>query len=189
MELYQKIILAILGILVLVSYAKYLPTGNYLTNPAWFGIKPDIVKIIICFQVLAVIGFLISIGSWMFVSQPEGGIMSKDNMLFYTLCAFFISAIGWSIGIYTKNTPLIVGSLIITAISSILLLAGSIEENNPKWYIFIGLLFLCITTVLGDGVVWNANYISKLSHDKPSFISKLDGTDKPNYENTHPAST
>ena len=48
------------------------------------------------------------------------------------------------------------------AISSILLLAGSVEDKDVKWYVTFGLLLVSIVTVLGDSVIWNANYIYKL---------------------------
>jgi len=67
----------------------------------------------------------------------------------------------WPYAVNKKIHWLVVFSLIITAISSILMLAGSIEEDNPRTIIVVGLLFLCIITVLGDAVLWNANYIKK----------------------------
>lgn len=48
---------------------------------------------------------------------------------------FFISAIIWPFATYYKKHILVVLSLIFTAISSILLLAGLIEDKNPKWYV------------------------------------------------------
>ena len=82
-------------------------------------------------------------------------------MLFLTIAIFFISAALWPYTTYYNKVWLTVIVLIITAISCILLLAGSVEETNPRWYVFLGFLFLCATTVLGDGVVWSANYIKK----------------------------
>ena len=67
----------------------------------------------------------------------------------------------WPYATYYKQPIIVVASLVCTAIASILLLAGSIESDQPKWYIVLGLILLSIVTVLGDGVVWNANYIYK----------------------------
>lgn len=162
MKLVQLSVLAVLGILVLVTYYFYLvkdSTKGYTDHPFWFDIPPDFVKVLIVFQILAIIGFLVAIGSWL-VTPPEKGIM-KDNMLFYTLCLFLISAILWPLATYYDYPIVVVGSLILTAIVSILLLAGTIEEENVKWYRVLGILCLCVTTVLVDGVLWNANYIKK----------------------------
>lgn len=162
MQLAQLSVLTVLGILVLVTYYFYLlkdSTKGYIDHPFWFDMSPDVVKVLIVFQILAMIGFLVAIGSWL-VTPPEKGIM-KDNMLFYTLCLFLISAILWPLATYYDYPIAVVGSLILTAIASILLLAGTIEEENVQWYRVLGILCLCITTVLGDGVLWNANYIKK----------------------------
>jgi len=167
MELNQIIILAFLGLMVLVSYYVVLgkwikTTSNYSNHPFWFGLDKNLVNILIMFQILAVIGFLVGVGSWL-KNPPIGGIMSKQlfgiDVLFLTIAVFFISATLWPFTTYYKKTILTVLVLIITAISCILLLAGSVEETKPRLYIFLGFLFLCITTVLGDGVIWNAKYI------------------------------
>jgi len=119
----------------------------------------NIVKILVFFQFLAVIGFLISVIPMVF-DVPSQGILK--NNLFLILYVFFISAIIWPFATYYKKHILVVLSLIFTAISSILLLAGSIEDKNPKWYVVLGSFLLSIVTVLGDAVLWNANYIYKV---------------------------
>ena len=163
MENTHIIILALLGLSVLISYyivlGKWIKTtSNYSNHPFWFGLDKNVVNILIIFQILAVTGFLVGVGSWL-KNPPVGGIMSRQNALFLTLAAFFISAALWPFTTYYNKTILTVLVLVITAISCILLLAGSVEETKPRWYIFLGFLFLCITTVLGDGVIWNAKYI------------------------------
>ena len=166
MKVFEIILLAILGILVLVFYFIFLKSNqkgdvktNYFTSPFWFGIPMNIVKILTIFQILAAIGFLIAIISWL-KKPPKGGIMEK--YLFPNLLLFFISASIWPIAVNKNIIWLTVLSIVLTAISSILLLAGSIEEKNPRIHIVISLLFLCIVTVLGDAVIWNANYIKKV---------------------------
>ena len=177
MKLIQKFIVIILAILLLLSYYMYIPSGNYMTHPLWFNLDINIVYILTIFQIMALCGFLISVGYWLYFSAPMGGIMSKNNNLFYTLCLFLIFSTTWTISLYYKKHELVVISLVGVAIASILLLAGSVEETKPKWFVVLGLIFLCITTVLGDGIIWNSNYISKLLYSK----------DK-DYEKIHPAS-
>ena len=77
---------------------------------------------------------------------------------------FLISASIWPVATYYKINWLVVLSLITTAFASILLLAGTIEEEKEdiKWYKVLGMLSLCLVTVLADGVLWNANYIKNL---------------------------
>jgi hypothetical protein len=162
----QTLSLIILAIGVLLSYyivfgRLYDSSGySYYNHPFWFGLKESFVKIIVFFQVLALIGFVVSNTYW-YNEPPVGGIMSYNNMLFYTLAAFFICSIIWPFAVYYKQRFISVISLVIVAIASILLLAGSIEESNNRLYVILGFFFLCIITVLGDAVVWNSNYISK----------------------------
>jgi len=165
METLQLTLLAFIGLIVLITYYFYLIKNskfNYINHPFWFGIPPNIVKILIVFQIFAVIGFLTTIISWL-IYPPTKGIMIGNN-LFYVLFIFLISAVIWPIATYHKIHWLVILSLIITAISSILLLAGTIEEKKDhiKWYKVLGMLFLCLVTVLADGVLWNANYIKNL---------------------------
>jgi hypothetical protein len=159
MKLYEIIILMFLGLIVLLSYFTYLRTntdGNYFTHPFWFNIDTNVVKFLTFFQILAMIGFIVAIGSWL-INPPKGGIMEK--YLFLTLMIFLISAAIWPYATNNNMVWLSVLVVVLTAISSILLLAGSIEEDKPRLIVLCGLLFLCITTVLGDAVIWNANYI------------------------------
>lgn len=152
-------IVVVLAVGVLVSYKYCLIDNNstsYLNNKYWFGIPQNVVIMILVFQVLGVIGFIVALLSW-FIKPPTSGILSK--YLFVTLVAFFTSAIAWSLSIYYKIDWLTVVSLIFTALASIVLLVGSIEEKKPRIYIVLGLLLLCIVTVLCDAVMWNANFI------------------------------
>ena len=167
METFQVIILIIFGLVVLISYYFYLvkdSDSGYIEHKFWFGISPNIVKMLIVFQIFAVIGFLATIISWI-KYPPKKGIMSGNN-LFYTLMLFLISASIWPVATYYKIHWLVILSIILTAISSILLLAGTIEEAKEyiKWYKVLGMLSLCLVTVLADGVLWNANYIKKLKN-------------------------
>lgn len=162
----QLLFLFFLSILVLSSYYFYLvkdSTTDYFNHPFWFGINPSIVRIFMILQIFAIIGFLIAITSWI-IKPPSQGLMA-GNGLFYTLILFFISAAIWPIATKYKIHLLVVSSLILTAIASILLLIGSVDESKQdiRWYKILGIICLCIVSVLVDGVLWNINYIKKLS--------------------------
>ena len=167
MQTFQLITLIILGLVVLISYYFYLvkdSKSGYIEHKFWFGMPQNVVKMLIVFQLFAVIGFLTTIISWI-KSPPKKGVMSGNN-LFYALILFLVSATIWPVATYYKIHWLVILSLILTAISSILLLAGTIEEakEDIKWYKVLGMLCLCLVTVLADGVLWNANYIKKLKN-------------------------
>jgi hypothetical protein len=163
-DFYKKIILILLGLSVLISYyivfvVLYKQNKSYIDHDFWFGMNREFVKIIVVLQLVAVYGFLTSV-SLLVSNVPTQGILS--NYLFKILCVFFVSAIVWPFATFYKKHILVVSSLIMTAISSILLLAGSIEDANPKFHVILGTFLVSIVTVLVDGVLWNANYIYKL---------------------------
>ena len=166
MNFCQKFYLIFLALLVLLSYYTFLQTDekydSYLNHPFWFGMSPTIIKMLMVFQAFAIIGFLTTIINWI-QYPPKEGIM-HDNNLFYTISLFLISAAIWPVATQYKIHFLAISSIILTAIASILLLAGTVEERKEdiKWYKILGMLLLCIVTVLVDGVLWNANYIKQL---------------------------
>ena len=165
METLQLVILSLLSIVVLSSYYFYLikdSTTGYINHPFWFGMPPSTIKMAMVFQTFAIIGFLTTIISWI-QYPPKEGIMYGNN-LFYTISLFLISAAIWPVATQYKIHFLAIFSIILTAIASILLLAGTVEERKEdiKWYKILGMLLLCIVTVLVDGVLWNANYIKQL---------------------------
>lgn len=156
------IVTIVLGLTVLVSYYIvfiHLNTPhNYLTHPFWFGIPKNIVIILVFFQTLAVVGFLMAMITWI-IDPPEGGVMGSHIALPLTISVFLITASIWPFAVHYDIPWLVVVSLIGTAICSIVLLAGSIEETNQRWWVVLGFILLSIVTVIGDGVLWNANYI------------------------------
>jgi hypothetical protein len=165
MNFCETFILIFVSFTLLLSYYTFLQTDDkydsFLNHPFWFGIDENIVKLLVFFLILGVMGFVVSIGSWIYYPPKTGAV--KDDKLFYALLLFFTSAILWPIATYYKKYLISVISLVLTAAASIWLLAGAIEEENSdfKFYRVAGLLFLCIVSVLGDGVIWNVNYIIK----------------------------
>jgi hypothetical protein len=164
LDFYKKIILILLGLSVLISYyivfvVLYKSKKSYINHEFWFGMNRELVKIIVILQLLALYGFLTSV-SILVSNVPTHGILS--NNLFKILCMFFVSAIIWPFATFYKKHIIVVLSLTMTAISSILLLAGSIEDTNQNFHVVLGTFLVSIVTVLVDGVLWNANYIYKL---------------------------
>jgi hypothetical protein len=148
------------GIGVIASYIWVFSKnkGNYVTHEYWYGLDESVVKLLIFFQVLAAIGFLMAILTWI-IAPPVGGVLDPWYALPTTLLFFFITAIIWPFATHFEIEWLVVLSLIGTAICTIVLLAGSVEENNPRWWVVLGLMLLSIVTVLSDAIIWNANYI------------------------------
>ena len=164
MDISLLVILIVGGLGVLLSYMyvflKLCP-ANYITHPFWFGIPPVIVRILCVFQIFAALGFLLSAVSWIH-EPPKEGVMGRPWALLSTLLVFFLGSILWPFATHFKLSSLAVGSLVAVALSSIVLLAGSIEEQNPRWWIVLGWILFSIVTVLCDGILWNARYIKTL---------------------------
>ena len=149
----------LLGIGVLTAYILCFRDkgANYITHPYWLGMSPDLVWVLVVLQIFAAIGFLTAIITWIRI-PPVGGILDNDRLWMF-VGFFILSAIVWPIALRYDVKWLVVMSLISTAIATILLLAGSIEETKPRLHVVIGLIALNVVTVLADGVLWNAKYI------------------------------
>lgn len=144
---------------------------TYFDSPLWLGLSREVVIMLTCFQILAAIGFITAIGTWLFSTPPSGGVMSRPGALSCTLAVFMIASIAWALLITRENPPVwaVALSLITAALTSIVLLAGAAEEHEVRWWILIGLLMFCVVTVLADAVVWNSRFIRE-------FHKKLDKT-------------
>jgi hypothetical protein len=174
MDIATLIVTVLFGLLVLTSYyivfAK-LVTGSYLKHKFWLGINTSTISVLFFFQILAACGFIASSTTWI-VDPPTTGVMGNNvYALPVTISVLLITAIIWPFATYYKIPWLTVLSLIGTAASSIVLLAGAIEEDNPRWWVVLGWMLLCLVTVLGDGVVWNAKYILTLKNN-PDYFNK-----------------
>jgi hypothetical protein len=152
------------GALVIASYA-YLatssPGGGYLDTPLWNGIGRHTVIALVAMQVLAAVGAVAAIGTWI-ANPPKGGLMSRTGALPATLAVFLTASALWGF-LMAMKTPSKAGvsvTLIVAAATSIAMLAGSAEESAPRWWVVLGLLLLCATTVLADAVVWQSRFMT-----------------------------
>ena len=168
MDSFALVVELSMGILVLLSYVYIFGKkckNNYLKHPFWIGIPKSTIKVLIPMQLLAVCGFLLGVGSWI-KDPPEGGVMGNNRYAFPSVLALFlVSSAIWPIATYRKKHWLVVGSLLTAASASALLLAGSVEERNSRWWITVSFIALSIVTVVNDGILWNAKYIHTLVHN------------------------
>jgi len=167
------IILGIFALLLLSSYYVVFnvlqPFDSYVNHPFWFGISPSVVKVIMVFQILGVIGIILF--SSVIFDNPKTGVLK--NNLFIVLLVFLISSIVWPFATYYNYSIMSICSVHVTSICSLLLLAGTIQNTAAKWNHVLGALLICIVTVLCDGVLWNSNYIyNYVSENKHLKIPK-----------------
>lgn len=160
------------GLVVIYSYYDVFSyeKQHYIESRFWLGLKPDSVKIIIPFQILAMIGFITFIYYCLKEeTQPKKGILTylNGNFLALLLFIFFISSTFWT---YTtkfyldknifsfRNAIFPSLTLIVSAICAILMTAGAFEANMKKEAIISVLLFSFVV-VLIDGVGWNSKLL------------------------------
>jgi hypothetical protein len=160
------------GLGVLTSYyicfIKLLTPQNYIHHDFWVDMPISYRYTAVIFQILAIFGFL-RLFVYLLSHTPSSGILSYINShtIWIILLLFLVSSIIWPFAVYTKNTSLVVISLITAAISCILLLAGCVEAKVPL-DVMLSAFVLCIVCVLQDAIMWNASYIMqhKNNHSK-----------------------
>lgn len=161
-----EVLVPVLGMGVLSMYwlilGKWMggTLRTYMDHPFWFGLDKTTIGVITVLQVFAIVGFLVGWVSWV-RKKPSRGLFFKysPNLLSYTYTMFLLSAIAWPIATYYNRPFAAVLSTVLTAVSSVLLLAGAVEDRPTRWWVTIGWASLAMVTVLCDGVIWNANYI------------------------------
>ena len=175
----QVATLAIVGVLGAGVLGSYVPIINDQLSKAnnydhWLQIPKGTRQMFYMLQILAAVGFV----TWLisYCTKKNGyrsGLFSYGAAVVPLIVTVLLaSSIGWSIGTYLHvrqpsvgTAALTSGSLILTAVCSILLLAGELEAQKPTWFGVLGLMFFCLVTVLGDGVGWNARFLSNLQID------------------------
>lgn len=171
MRIDQKATLAIacvLGAAVLGSYVPIVKDQLSKRYDHWLGLPNDTRYMFYALQLLAAVGFVTFILYYcMKKDEPVHGLFSYNKAIVPSLVGILLlAAVGWSVGsVLHSNRPsvgstaLVSGSLVVTALCSLLLLAGQFEDQDPVWYVSLGLLLFCLVTVLGDGVGWNARFL------------------------------
>jgi hypothetical protein len=159
------LITLLLGMGVVTSYVIVfgrLQPGNYVNHPMWLGMNQTLIYILLVLQLLAAGGFGVALTSWIANSPTTGVFGDHPWLLPAVVSVFLVSAITWAPATYYKVHWLVISGLILSALSSIVLLAGASEESPQRWWIVVGLIFFACVTVLADGVLWNAVYIRQL---------------------------
>ncbi len=141
-------------------YAFKGAEGGYVGSSWWLGMGAPTVRALIVFQVLAAVGFLGMFISWS-ITPPQGGVLGKYWWsLPLCMSVFLVFSALWACGVYMRNRPLIVVSLIVAAVCGVLFVAGAFEETTPKPHVIVFTILLANCVVLCDGVGWNSRFIA-----------------------------
>ena len=163
---------AVLGPLVLLSYVPIIrqSTGSPATlTEYWAGIPPAKRSPSYFAMASAAVGFLVWFAHYAKSrNAPKTGLLSRRKWILPALVAAAIGfSILWSGSVYMSvNRPsarawraVCSGSLVAVAIASLLLLAGTYEDDGASVLALSGIASFCICTVLMDGTAWNAKFI------------------------------
>lgn len=164
-------VLLFLGFAVLASYALFLKCD---VEVLWAGVPPPLRYVFLCFMPLAAIGFVYVAITWT-LNSPNGWVSSSFT---YIMIAFCVFAILWSFGLYCGSKPIVSTSLIVCAALSIVLLQGACMSEDVMS--IIALLFVCITTVIFDCVIWHSFYLKNCIKKEPRFFFESSENIKPN---------
>ena len=72
--------------------------------------------------------------------SSSGGILGDSKIFYVVLILFFLSSASWAFlakgGVHGQTAVILCSvSLVITAICSIIFIAGAVEEDNPRWFV------------------------------------------------------
>jgi len=167
MDTSQKVTLSVAVVLGLGVLASYVPVvRDYRNHDYWVGFSKDTVRVYYALQVLAAAGFLTFLFSYCLGESAQEGLLKHPAVAPTLTAVLLLAAIGWGLAIYAyfqrpsaALKAVVSLCLVVTAVCSILLLAGYVESDSSNWYATLGLLLFCVVTVLADGVAWNARFI------------------------------
>lgn len=162
------VIIVVLGLSVLASY---IPIARSFCPDYWAGItRPHREVVVYGAMVAAAVGFLL----WAFhyvQRRPESrtnGIFKGRFSLEALVIVALLGSIMWSVVVFLSVTRyptsralkyLTSASLIVVAVASLLLLAGTFEDGVSPTYALAGIISFSCCTVLIDGVGWNSRWI------------------------------
>lgn len=170
-DILATVFTAVGGALVLLTYVAVFRnyTQGYMsaTHPFWLGYSAPTIRMLVLFQLAAVVGFFLFAIPWLFIEQPQGGVLSHPAALALTLGVFMLASAAWAPSmqraLLTRSLAWKLTSCVVlwaAAASSIVLVAGAAEETRPRWYVMLGVILFAATTVLADGVAYTARTIT-----------------------------
>ncbi len=159
------VLTSILGPSILASYIpiyKDQKSGQY---DYWLHIPTTTQYLFYAFWLLAALGFI-----WYILSLLIWPLASGQGLFSYgqwirplLLGVLLLSSLGWSLGTWMHfhkdaSKGWASACLLLTAVCTILLLAGEAEAGAP-WHRILALMGFACTVVLIDPIMWNAKWL------------------------------
>lgn len=161
----------LLGGATLASYVPLVKQQVTNKHDYWLGFPKECRIVFYVLQVLAAVGFVTFVVSYLRDGNFTQGLFSYHPAIVPIIVTIMLAAcFAWGLAVvaYMNRKTASAGkwlkwvcvvALVVTAVCAMLLLAGNAESESPKWYALLGLLCFALVTVLGDGVAWNARFI------------------------------
>ena len=160
----KKVSLAVVlvgGLSVLGSYVPVLRN----TKALWYNMNALVKSYFLPLMLVAAGGFITYFIDYLIKPDPRKGLLSYGFTHPILLAILLLASTAWSLFqvLHVKTSRpsyaiLASTTLVVTAICSILLLAGTVEADE-SWLGVVGLGLFCLTTVVNDGVVYNAKML------------------------------
>ena len=157
------IILAILGIILLLSYGYFLQTDKK-SNELWGKIVNPLLTIYYISMLLATIGFLLLF--WFLIKSDSFDENNSKN-LFIVLCGIILFSMLWmpvSLEYLKKKSNmykyLVLSVLFMVALSSFMVLVILYNIKDTSNYLaLIGMLYFFIHVFFFDFILWSYNFL------------------------------
>jgi hypothetical protein len=145
--------------MVLASYGL-LYRGTRQGKDFWFGMSKPVQYVYYVFMALAAVGFCTFVTAYCARPRPTTGLFRWAWVAPVLLGVLLLASAGWSVAVaLTDQRWLVSALLVVVAVCSLLLVAGTAEADNVAWYALLGVVLFATCTVLNDAVGWNANYL------------------------------
>ena len=154
----KKYILICFALLPLLSYLVWIPRHPLLTHPYWCGAPAPLIVLFCTLMIPALLGFCYSFITWL--DDPPKGWLEWPRY-FIVLMLFFCFATMWSVSVYNEWHVCVSIALIGSAVTSILLLVGALNEPTIRPGVVMGFTALCVVTVIMDAIVWQSIYFRR----------------------------
>ena len=159
------VIVCVLGPAVLASYIPIYRDQVSGKHDYWLGVSRSTQHLFYAFWILAAVGFVwytLTLFLWPVASTR--GLFSYGSWVRPVLIGILLLAsMGWSLGTWMHfhkraSKGWASACLVVTALSTILLLAGEAEAGSA-WHRILALMAFAFTVVLIDPVMWNAKWL------------------------------
>lgn len=157
--------------MVTMNGSGYFPieSKSYIESPYWLDLGPGTRRILVFFQLLAAVGYLV-FQIWIsYELDTFTGLLSNRLILVLLELVLLASASLWPVAAYfvLKYPASVISTWIacimlwITAACGLIYLFSFSQEQAPV-YIIISSVFFCFIVVGADGIVWSALCFRKL---------------------------